>query len=119
MVNAGTMSSGEVTAMEQKSIVQNAPVQAAVGAIDNATLELLAQWKAEDITKDPEAIRSAERELAEFKRAMNESRTESGEPLLFPLCANMTETSCVTAISEQGGKEIQHGNNERYCSPGV
>src|SRR3954447_3342482 len=35
------------------------------------------------------------------------------------LCANMTETSCVTAISEQGGKEIQHGNNERYCSPGV
>jgi hypothetical protein len=32
------------------------------------------------------------------------------------LCANMTETSCVTAISEQGGKENQHGNDERFCS---
>ena len=33
------------------------------------------------------------------------------------LCANMTETSCVTAISEQGGKEkTQHGNDERLCS---
>ena len=29
------------------------------------------------------------------------------------LCANMTETSCVTAISE-GGKENQHGNDERF-----
>jgi hypothetical protein len=34
------------------------------------------------------------------------------------LCANMTETFFVTAISEQGGKEIQHGNDERYCSAG-
>jgi hypothetical protein len=33
-----------------------------------------------------------------------------------PLCANMTETSSVTAISEQGGKENQHGNDERFCS---
>ena len=33
-----------------------------------------------------------------------------------PLCDNMTETSCVTAISEQGGKENQHGNDERFCS---
>jgi hypothetical protein len=32
------------------------------------------------------------------------------------LCANMTETSCVTPISEQGGKETQHGNDERFCS---
>jgi hypothetical protein len=32
------------------------------------------------------------------------------------LCANMTETSCVTAISEQGGKENQYGNDERFCS---
>src|ERR1017187_8835086 len=35
---------------------------------------------------------------------------------LLALCANMTETSCVTAISEQGGKENQHGNDERFCS---
>jgi hypothetical protein len=33
-----------------------------------------------------------------------------------PLCANMTETPSVTAISEQGGKEnTQHGNDERQC----
>jgi hypothetical protein len=31
------------------------------------------------------------------------------------LCANMTETSLVTAISEQGGKENQYGNDERFC----
>jgi hypothetical protein len=30
----------------------------------------------------------------------------------------MIETSCVTAISEQGGKENQHGNEERYCQTG-
>jgi hypothetical protein len=29
------------------------------------------------------------------------------------LCANMTETPCMTAISE-GGKENQHGNDERF-----
>jgi hypothetical protein len=27
----------------------------------------------------------------------------------------MTETSFVIAISEQGGKEIQHGNDEWFC----
>src|SRR3954447_2749871 len=32
------------------------------------------------------------------------------------LCANMTETSCVIAISEQGGKEIQHGKDEWFCA---
>jgi hypothetical protein len=34
----------------------------------------------------------------------------------YALCANMTETSRMTAISEQGGKENQHGNDERFCS---
>ena len=38
------------------------------------------------------------------------------ENVAASLCANMTETSCVTAISEQGGKENQHGNDERFCS---
>src|SRR5665213_4049497 len=32
-----------------------------------------------------------------------------------PLCANMTETSSTTVISEQGGKENQHDNDERFC----
>jgi hypothetical protein len=54
------------------------------GAIDTATLELLASWRMQDATADPEQIRAAEQELAEFKRALNESRTVAGEPVLFP-----------------------------------
>jgi hypothetical protein len=54
------------------------------GAIDTATLELLASWRVQDATADPEQIRAAEQELAEFKKAMNESRTVAGELALFP-----------------------------------
>jgi hypothetical protein len=33
-----------------------------------------------------------------------------------PLCANMTETSCVNPISERGGKEkTQHDNGKWFC----
>jgi hypothetical protein len=34
------------------------------------------------------------------------------------LCANMTETSCVTAISEGGREKTQHGNVKRLGSSG-
>jgi len=44
--------------------------------------------------------------------ALNLSLAEESVDAL-PLCANINETSCVTAISEQGGKETQHGNDER------
>lgn len=54
------------------------------GSIDTATLNLLAAWRHQDATTDPEQIRAAEEELAEFKKAMNENRKASGEPLLFP-----------------------------------
>jgi len=54
------------------------------GSIDTATLELLANWREQDATSDPEQIRAAERELAEFKKTMNETRTAGGEPVLFP-----------------------------------
>ena len=54
------------------------------GAVDTATLELLSRWKKEDATKNPEELRAAERELSEFKKAMNENRAQSAEPLLFP-----------------------------------
>jgi hypothetical protein len=54
------------------------------GAIDAATLELLASWRVQDATTDPEQIRAAEQELAEFKRALKESRMVAGEPVLFP-----------------------------------
>ncbi len=54
------------------------------GASDTATIELLASWRLQDATADPEQIRAAEQELAEFKKALNESRTVAGESVLFP-----------------------------------
>ena len=55
-----------------------------MGAIDAATLELLAGWKAEDATTDPEKLRQADEEVAEFKKAMNENRAAVGARLIFP-----------------------------------
>ncbi len=52
--------------------------------IDWATIELLQNWRRQDATENPEEIRAAERELAEFKKAMNESRTLAGQPVLYP-----------------------------------
>ncbi len=54
------------------------------GSIDTATLELLAAWKAEDATTDPEKLREADEEVAAFKKAMNENRAATGARLLFP-----------------------------------
>ncbi len=54
------------------------------GYIDTATLELLAAWKTEDATTDPEKLRDADEEIATFKKAMNESRAATGARLLFP-----------------------------------
>jgi hypothetical protein len=45
--------------------------------IDVATLELLARWRQEDATDDPELLR--ETELREFMAAINEERASSGE----------------------------------------
>jgi hypothetical protein len=53
-------------------------------AIDTATLELLAAWRAEDATTDPDKLRQADEEVAEFKKAMNENRAATGARLLFP-----------------------------------
>jgi len=52
--------------------------------IDTTTLELLAAWKAEDATTDPEELRKADEEIAEFKKAMNETRFASGARPIFP-----------------------------------
>jgi hypothetical protein len=53
------------------------------GAIDTSTLELLAAWRAEDATTDPEKLRQADEEVAEFKRAMNENRCGPQKQLRF------------------------------------
>ena len=56
---------------------------APIGSIDTATLELLAAWKAEDATTDPEKLRQADEDVAGFKKTMNENRTATGARLLF------------------------------------
>jgi hypothetical protein len=55
-----------------------------VGSVDTATLELLAAWKAEDATSDPEKLRQADQEIDEFKKAMNANRAAVGARPLFP-----------------------------------
>jgi hypothetical protein len=60
------------------------PLPVSTGSADTATLELLAAWKSEDATTDPEKLRKADEEIAEFKRAMNANRAAAGARLLFP-----------------------------------
>ena len=57
------------------------PQSSTPGSIDTATLELLASWRAQDATDNPEELRAAEQELAAFKKAMNENRDNAGEPV--------------------------------------
>ena len=64
--------------MKQRTTSQTSPPPVPYarsnGSIDTATLELLAAWKAEDATTDPEKLREADEEIAAFKTAMNENR---------------------------------------------
>ena len=53
-------------------------------SIDTATLDLLSLWQEEDATADPAQLRAAEEELAAFMKNLNEARTASGEPLVYP-----------------------------------
>jgi len=71
--------------MKQPSTSQpTQPPPHVLGSVDTATLELLAAWRAQDATTDPEQLRAAEQEVSEFKKAMNENRVLAGEPKLFP-----------------------------------
>lgn len=75
----------ETNAMKQPSTIQpsNVPLPP-TASIDTATLELLASWKAEDATTDPEKLRESDEEIAQFKKAMNANRAATGARLLFP-----------------------------------
>jgi hypothetical protein len=53
-------------------------------SVDTATLELLSVWQREDATADPAQLQAAEEELAVFMKSVNEARTASGEPLVYP-----------------------------------
>ncbi len=53
-------------------------------SVDTATLDLLSVWQREDATSDPAQLKAAEEELAVFIKGVNEARTASGEPLVYP-----------------------------------
>jgi hypothetical protein len=55
-----------------------------ITSIDTATLELLASWRRQDFTDNPEEVWAAEEELTQFKKAMNQNRTLAGDLLLHP-----------------------------------
>jgi hypothetical protein len=74
----------EQSAMKQLSTIEPANAPPPTGAIDTATLELLASWRAADATTDPEKLREADEDIAQFKKAMNENRAATGARLLFP-----------------------------------
>jgi len=73
----------------RKLVTDHLPVlPAEPGMIDEENaraIALLDKWIQEDATDDPEEIRQAEEELAEFKRNMNANRAATGERLAFPI----------------------------------
>ena len=53
-------------------------------SVDTETLDLLALWQDADATADPAQLREAEADLAAFMKNLNEARTASGEPHVYP-----------------------------------
>jgi hypothetical protein len=53
-------------------------------AIDAATLDLLESWRRSDATDNRDEVGAAERDLAEFKRAMNQNRIAANDPAVYP-----------------------------------
>ena len=72
------------TTITEPSLGPLAGAPLATGAIDTETLELLESWAREDATEDPEKLRDAQKELEEFKKAMNENRAACGERIVYP-----------------------------------
>jgi len=60
----------------RRVIEQSLPPNSA--PVDQATVDLLAEWAREDQTSDPAEIARREREFEELKAAMNRNRVESG-----------------------------------------
>jgi len=60
------------------------PTGSPVNETPQAAMAMLMRWRAEDATDDPEEIRIAEEELAEFRRNMNANRAATGERLVYP-----------------------------------
>jgi hypothetical protein len=62
----------------------NHPLGSRESHVDSATIRLLATWRSLDVTDDPAQVRTADAEIAAFKRAMNENRSLAGKSILFP-----------------------------------
>jgi hypothetical protein len=55
-----------------------------IDAENTAAIALLKSWREQDATDNPEEIRRAEEELAEFKRNLNANREATGERTVYP-----------------------------------
>ena len=75
-----------MTQQTLSNIAESLPAAPTVhrGPVNQALVDLLDQWIAEDATDDPEVILQAEKELTEFKQAMNQNRVLAGESPLYP-----------------------------------
>ncbi len=49
-----------------------------------AAIALINSWRMQEFTEDPEELRLAEEELAEFKRNMNANRVATGDEPVYP-----------------------------------
>jgi hypothetical protein len=64
----------------KKIIEENLPATADA-ANDQATLDLLTRWDAEDATTDPDEIISRRKQVDEFKQAVNKNRLQAEGPM--------------------------------------
>ena len=78
----------EPTELARKLVTEHLPPvlenESEVDAENAAAIALLQSWLKEEATDDPEEIRKAEQELAEFKQNLNANRAATDERLLFP-----------------------------------
>lgn len=73
----------EIDENDQPTLATN-EAKPMIDAENAAAIALLKSWREQDATDDPEEIRKAEEELAEFKRNMNANRAATGERLVYP-----------------------------------
>src|SRR5690349_19275073 len=69
---------------DEEAIAAPNVAKPAIDAENAAAIALLKSWRERDSTDDPNEIRQAEEDLAEFKRNMNSNRAATGERLVYP-----------------------------------
>jgi hypothetical protein len=67
-----------------KGVLASLPAEPEAPAVQDKTLELFAQWEAEDATDDPEELARRQAEWEEFKANMNANRALEGRPPVYP-----------------------------------